>query len=279
LPALATTYALHFAQEELIAMLHEVQRTRSPDERAQRVLESRAAGIKAVATWHATSAIQMAREACGGAGYLAENLLAGLKADTDVFTTFEGDNTILLQLAAKNLLSDYKDAFGELDPLGMAQFVASQALSALAERTPLRRLTDDAAPLDLLRWRHEHLLETAARRLKRGIDSGADPFTVLVDCQDHVVEVARSWVDLVLGESFPDDPAVAALRDLYALHTVESNRAYYLEHGRISATRSKAVIKEVNALCAELRPQARELVDAFGVPENVLGGTRAAVAA
>ena len=41
-----------------------------------------------------------------------------LKADTDVFTTFEGDNTILLQLAAKNLLTDYKDAFGELDPLG-----------------------------------------------------------------------------------------------------------------------------------------------------------------
>ena len=37
----------------------------------------------------------------GGAGYLAVNRFAALKADTDVFTTFEGDNHVLLQLVAK----------------------------------------------------------------------------------------------------------------------------------------------------------------------------------
>jgi acyl-CoA oxidase len=282
LPALATTYALSFAQLRLVDQLHEVFTSELENERARRELETLAAGVKAVATWHATETIQTCREACGGAGYLRANRFAALKADTDVFTTFEGDNTILLQLAAKNLLTDYKDSFGELDPLGMAQFVASQALSALAERTPLRRLTDGGdlrdreTQLDLFRWRHEHLLESAARRLKRGIDSGADPFTVLVDCQDHVVETARSWVDLVVLESFPDEPAVAPLRDLYALHTIEANRAYYLEHNRLTGARSKAIIKEVNALCAELRPVAGELVDAFGVPANVLGGERRA---
>src|SRR3712207_8557762 len=54
-------------------------------------------------------------EACGGAGYLQENRLPHLKADTDVFTTFEGDNTVLLQLVAKGLLTGYRDAFGSLD--------------------------------------------------------------------------------------------------------------------------------------------------------------------
>ena len=121
------------------------------DERDRRELETLAAGVKAVATWHATETIQSCREACGGAGYLRANRFAALKADTDVFTTFEGDNTILLQLAAKNLLTDYKDAFGELDPLGMAQFVAGQALGVLAERTPLRKLADGG---DLLDARH-----------------------------------------------------------------------------------------------------------------------------
>ena len=56
--------------------------------------------------------IQACREACGGQGYLAENRFAALKADSDVFTTFEGDNTVLLQLVAKGLLSDYKNQFG-----------------------------------------------------------------------------------------------------------------------------------------------------------------------
>ena len=78
---------------------------------ARRELESRAAGTKALGTWHATRTIQECREACGGAGYLAVNRFAALKADTDVFTTFEGDNHVLLQLVAKGLLTDYSSEF------------------------------------------------------------------------------------------------------------------------------------------------------------------------
>src|SRR4051812_22715856 len=280
LPALAKTYALAFAQMRLVDDLHEAFTNEREDERERRQLETLAAGVKAVATWHASDTIQSCREACGGAGYLRTSRFAALKADTDVFTTFEGDNTILLQLAAKNLLTDYRDAFGELDPLGMAQFVAGQAFGMLTERTPLRKLGDGGdllereTQLELFRWRHEHLLESAARRLKRGIDSGADPFSVLIDCQDHVIEAARSWVDLVVLESFPDDPAIDKLRSLHALHTIEAERGYYQEHGRLSAARSKAVIKAVNTLCTELRPDVRDLVDAFGVPESALGDAR-----
>jgi acyl-CoA oxidase len=278
LPAIAKTYALAFAQQRLVTELDEA--FAGDDEPARRRLETFAAALKAVSTWHASETIQSCREACGGAGYLRSSRFAALKADTDVFTTFEGDNTVLLQLAAKNLLTDYKDQVSDLDPLGLAQFVAGQALGLLAERTPLRKLSDGGdllsreTQLDLFRWRHEHLLESAARRLKRGIDAKRDPFAVLVDCQDHVIEAARSWIDLVILEAFPADEAAAPLRNLYALHTIEAERAYYLEHGRISGSRSKAVIKAVNELCAQLRPDVRSLVDAFGVPEAVLGDAR-----
>ncbi len=299
LPALATTYALHFAQDRLRRELHEVFTAEEPDDRARRELETLAAGVKAVATWHATATIQECREACGGAGYLRENRFAALKADSDVFTTFEGDNTVLLQLTAKNLLTDYRDQFGELDPLGTATFVASQVASQVAERTALRellgRLGDQLLPgrdderdlldrttqVELFRWRHDHVLAGVARRLKGGIDGGGDPFEVLVECQDHVVATARSWADLVVLEAFAaavedcEDPEARELLDklcsLHALSTIERERGWYQEHGRLSPPRSKAVIKIVNALCAELRPHAEALVDAFGVPESCLG--------
>ncbi|TME20499.1 MAG: acyl-CoA oxidase, partial [Chloroflexi bacterium] len=90
LPALATTYALHFAQEALVTALHDAGDGDSADESEQRRLETLAAGLKAVSTWHTTQTIQTCREACGGAGYLSVNRLTELKADTDVFTTFEG---------------------------------------------------------------------------------------------------------------------------------------------------------------------------------------------
>jgi acyl-CoA oxidase len=297
---LATTYALHFAQERLVRDVHEMfTATDGGDGRQRRELETLAAGVKAVATWHASSTIQACREACGGAGYLRANRFAALKADTDVFTTFEGDNTVLLQLAAKNLLTDYKDQFGELDPLGLAQFFAGQVIATVAERTAIReaiaRLADDLRPgredsselLDrdaqcgLIRWRQEHILQGAARRLKGGIDAGRDPFSVLVDCQDHVIDAARAWVDLVVVESFAaaververeDLRAVLdKLCSLYALSRIEAERGWYQEHGRLSSTRSKAVIKAVSTLCGELGEHSRLLVDAFGVPEAALG--------
>src|SRR5918992_1202583 len=245
LPALATTYALHFAQDRLRRELHDVFTVEQPEDRARRELETLAAGVKAVATWHASATIQECREACGGAGYLRENRFAALKADSDVFTTFEGDNTVLLQLAAKNLLTDYRDQLGELDPLGLASFFAGQVIGSVAERTAVRKvlaglasellpgrddggeLLDRGEQLRLLRWRQAHILQGVARRLKGGIDSGRAPFDVLVDCQDHVVSAARAWVDLVVLEAFAGavercpDPAVQPVLDrlcsLYAL--------------------------------------------------------------
>ena len=53
-PLLARTYALHFAQEILSSRLHEVFSGEKDDEETRRFLESRAAGTKAIATWHAT---------------------------------------------------------------------------------------------------------------------------------------------------------------------------------------------------------------------------------
>ncbi|QFZ21887.1 acyl-CoA dehydrogenase [Saccharothrix syringae] len=282
LPALAQTYALHFAQEELVSALHDVS-----DDRGQRELESRAAGLKAVATWHATHTIQACREACGGAGYLAENLIAGLKADTDVFTTFEGDNTVLLQLVAKGLLTSYRDHVGDLDPWGMARFVADQAVGVVIERTAARALIDRlvSGSSDALLdrgWqvrqfedRERHVLEGLARRLRRASPENA--FDVFNAAQDHVLHAARAHVDRVVLEAFVaalergTDPEVTALLgkvcDLYALSVIEADRAWFLEHGRLTPQRAKAVSQAVNELCGQLRPHARDLVDAFGIPE------------
>jgi acyl-CoA oxidase len=298
LPALAKTYALQVAQNQLVSLMHDVQSADTVDKHAQRELEARAAGIKAVSTAHATATIQTCREACGGAGYLALNRLPILKADTDVFTTFEGDNTVLLQLVAKGLLTDYRDEFGSLDTLGMVRFGARQFAGAVIERTAARGLIQrliDAAPgrdsesgpldrgwqLELFEDREKHLLETLAMRLRKAADPEADAFSVFNDAQDHVLSTARAHVDRVVLEAFvsgvddcTDADAKTVLEqvcDLYALITIEAEKGWYLEHGRITPARSKQVTAAVNDLCASMRPRAQELVDAFGIPPSWLG--------
>jgi acyl-CoA oxidase len=297
LPALATTYALHFAQETLVAELHKAFSTDDYPDHDRRKLESMAAGLKARATWHATETIQACREACGGAGYLSQNRFAALKADTDVFTTFEGDNTVLMQLVAKSMLTDYKDQFGDLDPLGVVRFVASQAVETVIERTGARevagRLRDELVSrdeegdlldreyqLEMFRWRDDHVINSVARRMKRGIDSDMDPFRVFLECQDHLMAAAAAHVDRLILEAFVaaiercDDAdcgvSLTRLCDLYALWNMERDRGWFQEHGRLSSTRSKALIRAVNRLCAEIREEAGTLVAAFGIPEAAL---------
>jgi acyl-CoA oxidase len=300
LPALATTYALHFAQEGVVAELDRIFAgpDRPEDARDRRELETRAAGLKAIATWHATATIQACRECCGGAGYLSENRFAELKADTDVFTTFEGDNTILMQLVAKGLLTGFRDELGEMGPFATAGFFAGRAIETAVERSAAReiiqRLTDDLVPgrerdedlldrdyhLGLFRWREDHMLAGVARRLKRGIDAGGDLFEVFNDCQDHVMGVARAHVHRELLESFASaverteelalKDALRRLCHLFALAEIEADRSWFQEHGRISSTRAKMVTRVVNRLCAEVRADAFDLVDAFGIPDALL---------
>ncbi|HTK64901.1 MAG TPA: acyl-CoA dehydrogenase [Pseudonocardia sp.] len=290
LPALAATYALHFAQEDLVARMHEQQRfdrVASPsDEGLQQELETRAAGIKAVGTWHATATIQTCREACGGAGYLSENQLPQLKADTDVFTTFEGDNTVLLQLVAKTLLSDYAKRVGHLGLAGKARFGASLVAGELAERTGARSVLTRGDVRDpdhqrrLFVEREEHLLGGLARRMRAALQPGADQFGVFNAAQDHLLEAARAHVDRIVFEAFADvvertsdGPTRELLAQVLALHglaVIEDRRAWFAEHGYLTRSRAKAVTEGLNELCATLRPRARELVDGFGIPETWL---------
>ena len=229
------------------------------------------------------------------------NRFDALRADTDVFTTFEGDNHILLQLVAKGLLTDYADEFENLDQLGMMRFVASVAVETVIERTSVHKLLDrvrdvlpqgdtdtdpDAGILDttyhlnLLRWREEHMLSGVARRLKRGMDDGRDPAEVFSSVQDHVIGAARAHVERLLLEAFadkldamPDGQNKLALQlvcDLFALSAIEEDRAWFMEHGRLSNAKSKAVTAMVNELCRRVRPIADQLVDDFDIPAEML---------
>ncbi|MGH3737487.1 MAG: acyl-CoA dehydrogenase [Micromonosporaceae bacterium] len=310
LPAIATSYALAFAQEELTGRLHDLSAPLSPDaadsdrerrDHEQRELEYRAAGLKAVTTWHALHTIQSCREACGGAGYLAVNQFAALRSDVDVFTTFEGDNTVLLQLVAKGLLTSYRDHIGGLDPLGVARFVASSFAEAVIERSTARELIRrlvDAAPgtdeeadvrdrgwqLKLFEDREKHVLETLARRLRKARDVNGDgiatAFETFNAAQDHVLRAARVHVDRIVLEAFVAaidrcgdascEALLTELCDLYVLSNVEADLGWFLQHGRLTPARAKAVTAVVNELCRTLRPHAVDLVDGFGVPEQFL---------
>ena len=140
LTRLATTYAQIFAHDEFLQKFDAVFSGDADTDADREDLETLAAALKPLSTWHALDTLQEAREACGGAGFLFENRLVGLRADLDIYVTFEGDNNVLLQLVGKRLLSDYAKQFKGADAKKLVAYAAGQTAGHVFHGSGLRQL-------------------------------------------------------------------------------------------------------------------------------------------
>jgi len=280
-PYLAKAYAIHFGLQYV------TQRFIHKKEEEMQEIEALAAGMKAYSTWNTRDTLQECREACGGKGYLSENRIDALKNDTEIYTTFEGDNTVLMQLVAKNRLSEFRKEFGEMNTLGIINYVYDQAKTVLSQKNPFAtRNTDEAHLLDkefhlnAFQYREKQILNSAAKRLKKLIDDGLDSYDAFNVVQHQMIEVAQAYLERVTLEQFyaaiekiEDGNCKAILTELcqlYALSQLEKNKGWFLEDGYMEGMKTKAIRKMVNQLCWEIRPNAVALVDAFAIPESCL---------
>ncbi|MFK0000781.1 acyl-CoA dehydrogenase [Paenarthrobacter sp. NPDC090522] len=300
---LATTYAASFAHEQLLTKFDDVFSGAHDTDADRQDLETLAAALKPLSTWHALDTLQECREACGGAGFLIENRFASLRADLDVYVTFEGDNTVLLQLVAKRLLADYAKEFRSADFGVLARYVVDQAADVAFHRTGLRQvaqfvadsgsvqkaalaLRDEAGQRTLLTDRVQSMVAEVGAALKGANKLPQHQAAALFNQHQHeLIEAAQAHAELLQWEAFTEalesvsdagtKQVLTWLRDLFGLSLIEKHLSWYLMNGRLSMQRGRTVGTYINRLLVKIRPHALDLVDAFGYgPEHL----RAAVA-
>ena len=282
LPVLAKAYALDAALD----WLNERYAARTPE--TMQELESQAAGLKAYATWYTTETLQTCREACGGKGYLLDNRIGQRKGDTEIYTTFEGDNTVLSYLVARALLTKFRQSFNEDGAFGLLRFAAGRVTSQFTDLNPYAVRKTDSAHLrsrDFLetafRFREERMVYSVAQRIRRKIKGGMTSGEAFVLIQTQLKDLAMAYVERLVFERFCESIAGVAdegrkeilkrLSALYGLHALERDKGWFFEYEFLTPAKSKAIRREVEVLCGELRPHAAGLVDAFGIPREVLG--------
>lgn len=297
LPRLATTYAQIFAHDEFLQKFDGVfsGRTDTPDDRED--LETLAAALKPLSTWHALDTLQEAREACGGAGYMFENRLVGLRADLDIYVTFEGDNNVLLQLVGKRLLTDFAKQFKDKDAAALAKFAFEHTAGKVFHGAGLRRFGQNIADFgstarsvenglraeqqhELLADRVQQMVADIAGRLRPAGKDKVLGEKLFNENQADLIEAARAHGELLQWEAFtdavssiPDEDTrlvLTWLRDLFGLQLIEKHLAWHIINGRLSTQRAAVVSSYIDRLCLRLRPHALDLVNAFGYePEHV----------
>lgn len=298
-PRIAEAYAMHFAHDELLDLFDAVFSGREDTPAMREDLETTAAALKATSTWYSLDTLQECREACGGAGFLSENRFTSLRADLDIYATFEGDNHVLLQLAAKRLVGDHgkKMAQAAKSPGGMAGILAGQAKDAVLHKTPLRRLGQTVADgagarsagrlldadvqRELIAGRYEGMVSATAMGMRPALQADSiRAQEVFDDNQVRLLGSAAAWAELVRWDAFtkaigtvPDAGTrrvLTLLRDIYGLTTIERHLDWHLTNGRLSTGRAKAVTATIDRLLKMLRPHVSDVIDAWGFTQEHL---------
>lgn len=284
LPMLASTYAFHFATNYLVERYVEMKK--SHDDAVIADVHALSAGLKSYVTAYTAKSLSVCRESCGGHGYAAVNRFGSLRNDHDIFQTFEGDNTVLMQQVAADLLKQFKEKFegGALtvtwnylrDSMGT---YLSQTNPVVTHRDGEGHLRDSTFQLDAFRYRTARLLQTVALRLRK-YSRQHGSFEAWNRCLNHLLTLAESHIETVILEKFidavnscKDKTARSHLKllcDLYALDRIWQDIGTYRNQDYVAPNKAKAIQRLVEHLCYEVRLVAKELVDAFGIPDFIL---------
>lgn len=280
-PLVASSYVYSITLDK---MMSDYCDENQPD---KRVVETQVAGLKSIITWFANDTIQECREACGGKGYLIENRIADLKGDVDIFTTFEGDNTVLLLLAAKGVLSDFKAEFNSAGFSSVLKLLGSQLNDKLVTINPLYsnkvdkdHLYNPKFHLHAFDYRTRRLTYTIAMRIRSYIKKGMPSYQAFMKVQTHLIALGKAYAAELAYQTynqFVSDMPEGQNKDLFqklgtlhALSEIRKDSEWYLEQGYLGGNKSKAIRQRVERLCTELRPHIGVLVDGFGIPKHCM---------
>ncbi|MEV4312103.1 acyl-CoA dehydrogenase [Actinocrispum sp. NPDC049592] len=215
---------------------------------------------KAIAVWTAERMMAECRQRCGARGLFVANRLLEYQGLAIVSNAAGGDNLLLCLDAAKAMVGGiaYQPPDGEVIS---------------------KDLLDEKMWLGVLHSRERVMHTELAMRIRRATDWDATP----TDAWNDNIHQARDFVAgyggrLVL-ESMLDalhdlpEPAAAALSPLcamFAVEEIERSAAWLLCEGLVDAEQVRSIPDVLNTLCDRITPHVPALVDAFGIPEELL---------
>ncbi|KYQ94290.1 acyl-CoA oxidase [Tieghemostelium lacteum] len=263
-PHLANTYATHFLNEYVLNLCSE-------KERKEKEIHIVASGIKAYGSWMCRDSLQEARECCGGQGFLSANLIGPYKSETEIYTTFEGDNALMYQQVSKFLLTEARK-----NPPQPYQQPNSTQKSQLDSKY-LRSFEFIQSAFNS-RLNHYTLFVTDS--LSDSVASGKSIMNTWNDSGNIIFKLGQYYTEKTLVDKFhagvvacPDPTqkhAMMLLFQLFAMNNLEKD-PWFLRYQFISPEQSEAINQEVTNLCKELVPYSVSLADAFGFDYRHLG--------
>ena len=232
--------------------------------------------MKTQISWHAENTATTSRERCGGQGFLAVNRLGEGIVGGHAGITAEGDNRVLMQKIAKELL-------GRADKSQLAKQKVLTLLPGFLKRmiqgTGIGSLSNPTFLLSILKARESHLLSELALSLHSKKKQGKSLYDAwMFEESDAIQALSQAYSDRVVYavslqalESCENAlrPMLEKLFLLSACDWISQDLGWLLTNKIIANKTGRELPIYVRSLCAELGPHALSLIDSFGIPEHM----------
>jgi len=278
----ACNVALEYCKRRWAALL-----VRSDEAKVWREAVVLCCAIKPLVTWTAEEVVRVGRERCGGQGYLSANRFGSMIGFCHAGLTAEGDNAVLMQKVAKELLvlraskvnllplppqsqphspGDKTKSIKHVDEQRRLLFARENALGALlAKETALASSSsssggDDVFESWMMKLSDEVQLYALAFAERLALER-------LVECE-HAKQRA--------SDNGKNARILGLLRELFFLDVVRRGASWFVKNGLLNGAELAVADARRGELCDILGLQLPHLVEAFGIPPELVAAPIAA---
>lgn len=228
--------------------------------------------IKPMITWNLRDVATRSVERCGGQGYLSCNRMAESIGFAHSGITAEGDNSILMQKVAKELMGSVEKKEYKLPELTQCP---------MRELPNKEKVSDVESLVNLIRWREISLIRDLGRVSYDKIAKGKKTFyDVWMKEENYLVQaLALAFGERVVAETCSNElrlcPAsirknLELLVKIYLAHVVIENLSWFLTQGTVNAKAAQELREAYREWIREIHGSALAIVNAFGIPEHLL---------
>ncbi|MDS1271057.1 acyl-CoA dehydrogenase [Lipingzhangella sp. LS1_29] len=250
---LAATYSMTSLMNNVKSRYAMMQNEPSED------LEEFISVAKAIASWSSSETIHICRERCGAQGMFAINRIADYVGAAQTVITAEGDNLVILSIAAGSLLQHRTPRPSTPEP---------------------GQLNDPRSMYDLLSYREESLRWEIRDKYGQALLDTRERLDAWNDNLNPALDMARTYGSRTALGSFLDDistvthpdanSALTLLATVYGLNEIAKDSGWYLAHGVLTADQVLSISRTLDELCVQILPYIPLLIEGFALPNSVL---------
>lgn len=225
--------------------------------------------IKPTISWHSNAVGNVARERCGGQGYLSINRLSECIMFAHAGMTAEGDNRVLYQKVTKELLSRLRAGKHKFGKVGNGGNINWNCPVSIQEN--VFNKVEKLCLMDLAKTMNNKIMKERKPLFQVWMNEDQDKVQICAEMYSLRVVNDANIATINNGECKTNKELINDCLLLGMYYDIQKNLGYLMSNDIINKQDTMILREKFNKLSEKLAKKALSIIDGFGIPQKMFG--------